>query len=150
MTRWILLAIVVVIAGAVLALQYFVPVSVRIPYGDRDAVAKGAPLYAEHCASCHGKNLEGQPNWRTRGPNGRLPAPPHDATGHTWHHPDQNLFDITKYGSAAYASPGYQTDMRGYEDTLSDDEILAVLAYIKAAWPRHIQQQHDQMAAMSE
>ena len=26
----------------------------------------GREVYAEHCASCHGINLEGQPNWRQR------------------------------------------------------------------------------------
>jgi hypothetical protein len=46
-----------------------------------------------------GANLEGQPNWKERQANGRLPAPPHDASGHTWHHPDAQLFGITKQGS---------------------------------------------------
>ena len=59
---------------------------------------RGAVVYADYCASCHGANLEGQPNWRSRMPNGKLPAPPHDANGHTWHHPDRQLFAITKYG----------------------------------------------------
>ena len=58
-------------------------------------LAEGAQLYAQHCASCHGSQLEGQPNWRERLPNGRLPAPPHDDSGHTWHHPDHVLFAIT-------------------------------------------------------
>jgi mono/diheme cytochrome c family protein len=61
-------------------------------------IAQGKALYAESCASCHGANLEGQPDWRTPGPDGRLPAPPHDETGHTWHHPDRVLFQYTKLG----------------------------------------------------
>lgn len=150
MTRWILLAIAIVIVGGVLALQKFSHVTVRIPYGDPDAVARGATIYAENCASCHGENLEGQPNWRERGPNGRLPAPPHDVTGQTWRYQDQRLFDITKYGTAKFTPAGYQTDMLGYEDILSDGEILAVLAYIKASWPRRIQHEHDQMVPMPE
>ena len=56
----------------------------------------GRQLYVAHCASCHGANLEGQANWQTRRPDGKLPAPPHDATGHTWHHADRVLFDITR------------------------------------------------------
>jgi cytochrome c len=48
-------------------------------------VASGRSIYDRHCASCHGGNLEGQPEWRSRLPNGRLPAPPHDDSGHTWH-----------------------------------------------------------------
>src|SRR6516165_7158925 len=46
----------------------------------RSLVARGKVVYAQQCAPCHGANLEGQPNWRERLPNGRLPGPPHDAT----------------------------------------------------------------------
>lgn len=63
-----------------------------------ERLALGRSLYGQHCASCHGVNLEGQPDWRKPLPNGRLPAPPHDASGHTWHHPDEILFRITKEG----------------------------------------------------
>ena len=64
-------------------------------------LARGEAVYAEACASCHGANLEGQPNWRSPGPDGRLPAPPHDETGHTWHNPDRLLLQITALGTAA-------------------------------------------------
>lgn len=106
--------------------------------GDRQQVALGKRLYAVHCAGCHGDYLQGQPDWQTRRPDGRLPAPPHDASGHTWHHPDQQLFDITKKGVAAFAPAGYATDMRGYENELRDDEIWAILSYIKSTWPPDI------------
>ena len=39
-------------------------------------VAQGEILYQQHCASCHGVNLEGQPDWRRRSDDGTLPAPP--------------------------------------------------------------------------
>ncbi|MGB0682770.1 MAG: c-type cytochrome [Magnetovibrionaceae bacterium] len=101
-------------------------------------VATGRALYADHCAACHGENLEGQPNWRTRNEEGRLPAPPHDQTGHTWHHPDQQLFDITMNGIEAFAPDGYVSDMMGFKDILSDAEIWAVLSYIKSTWPPQV------------
>jgi len=104
-----------------------------------ETLALGAKLYAEHCAACHGARLEGQPDWRERLPSGRLPAPPHDATGHTWHHPDEVLFAITKQGFAPpVAPPGYESDMPAFGGVLSDDEIRAVLAYIKSQWPKEI------------
>ncbi|WP_170942271.1 c-type cytochrome, partial [Noviherbaspirillum denitrificans] len=67
----------------------------------------------------------------------RLPAPPHDETGHTWHHPDSVLFDIVKNGlvPGRTAPDGYQSDMPAYGTTLSDADITAVLAYIKSTWP---------------
>jgi hypothetical protein len=55
---------------------------------DSKLVERGKIVYEEQCANCHGEHLEGEPNWQRRKPNGELPAPPHDASGHTWHHSD--------------------------------------------------------------
>lgn len=107
----------------------------RADAGDAQMVALGRQVYADQCASCHGPTLAGESDWRTRNPDGTLPAPPHDETGHTWHHPDQQLFDITKYGVERFAPAGYQSNMPAFEDILSDREIWAVLAFIKARWP---------------
>lgn len=110
---------------------------------DPDLVTAGRVLYAEHCASCHGVGLEGQPNWRERLPNGRLPAPPHDASGHTWHHADSVLFRIVKEGIQSVAPPDYESDMPAYDGILADHEIIAVLSYIKAQWPAEIRQRQE-------
>ena len=117
------------------------------PYGDPEVVALGRALYAEHCASCHGADREGQGNWRVPGADGLMPAPPHDETGHTWHHPDPLLFEITKYGTEAVVGGDYRSNMRGFGDVLSDEEIVAVLAWIKSTWPPRIIARHDQMNA---
>ena len=98
------------------------------------APTEGEPLYVERCASCHGANLEGQANWIVRKPDGKLPAPPHDETGHTWHHSDRQLLQIVRDGLATIA-PGYKTDMPAFGDILTDAEILAILDYIKSGWP---------------
>ena len=104
----------------------------------RDAakVSGGTKIYVEHCAACHGSKLEGQPNWREKLPNGRIPAPPHDESGHTWHHTDEVLFGITKQGlvPGKYAPPGYQSDMPAFGDKLSDDDIWSVLSFIESHW----------------
>jgi hypothetical protein len=92
-----------------------------------------------------GGGIASSNRWRQRLPNGRLPAPPHDESGHTWHHPGQQLFALTKYGPAALAGGGYQSDMPAYEGTLSDDEIWAVLSFIKSRWPADISARHDTM-----
>lgn len=88
---------------------------------------------------CHGANLEGQPDWMERKPNGRLPAPPHDVTGHTWHHPDQQLTLITKKGLSAVV-PGYESDMPAFERVLTDEQIAAVLSFIQSTWPPDIRE----------
>jgi len=114
------------------------PAPVDDPRADpRDAakVALGAKVYAQQCAACHGAKLEGQPDWRKRLPNGRLPAPPHDESGHTWHHPDYVLFAVTKNGPVPpYAPQDYESDMPAFAGKLSDEEIWAVLAYLKSHW----------------
>lgn len=114
------------------------------------SLAAGASLYAAHCASCHGANLEGQADWRQRGPDGLLPAPPHDASGHTWHHPDQQLFAITKYGTEALIGGDYKSSMRGFEDDLNDDQIWAVLRYVQSQWPEEIRRQQQDITARAQ
>ena len=110
----------------------------RADASDPDLVARGSTVYKQSCASCHGAELEGQPDWRVSKADGTLPAPPHDETGHTWHHSDYHLFQITKWGTAAVVGGDYRSDMRGFAEELDDSDIWAVLAYIKSRWPAHI------------
>jgi len=128
-------ALLAVVAAAIWFAMRGAPAGSAADPNDARQVAHGREVYLRYCASCHGTQLEGQPNWRGRLPNGRLPAPPHDHTGHTWHHPDRVLFGITKYGVADFAPPGHQSDMPAFHGVLSDDEIWAVLACIKSSWP---------------
>jgi mono/diheme cytochrome c family protein len=114
---------------------------------DAAVVARGRVVYTQHCARCHGADLAGQPNWRERGPDGLLPAPPHDRSGHTWHHPGQVLFNITKYGVQHYAGPQYRSAMPRYEGTLADEDIVAVLSYIQSTWPPDVRRLHDTLEA---
>jgi len=130
---------IVVLAASLLVYDFLTEKKTAyIDPADKQLVAAGQHIYARDCASCHGANLEGEPNWRVRKANGRLPAPPHDATGHTWHHADAVLFDITKNGlvPGVTAPMGYVSDMPAYKTLLSDQDIRAVLAYIKSSWPK--------------
>lgn len=115
-----------------------------------DALALGRQVYAANCASCHGAKLQGQPNWKRPLPTGRLPAPPHDASGHTWHHPDGVLFRITKEGPATVVGNGYESDMPGFRDLLSEREIRAVLEFIKSTWPERQQRYQAEMSRREE
>lgn len=113
---------------------------------DSQVLRVGARIYAQQCAACHGAKGEGQPHWRDRELDGLLPAPPHDPSGHTWHHPDEQLFAITKQGLAQLINqPDYRTAMPIYGGVLSDDEIVAVLSWIKAQWPPEIRRRHDEI-----
>ena len=154
-SRNVLLILAAAVAIAVVAVVAFDPFTAK-PAGptllpdDAKVLALGRQVYQSRCAACHGAGLEGQPNWRERGPDGRLPAPPHDASGHTWHHPDAVLFNITKFGVAKAASlKDYASAMPIYEGVLSDEQIVAALSWIKAQWPANIRERHDQMNAQA-
>jgi len=118
-----------------------------LPYQDATAIRDGAVLYARNCASCHGADLEGQANWKQRGADGYLPAPPHDPTGHTWHHPVSQLVAITQLGTEKMVGGGYKSRMSGFQPVLSDDQIIAILAYIKSTWPQDVIDAHNQINA---
>lgn len=141
---WWLLAAAALVASAALAWwQFTLPPRDPMNSNDPRTVERGRQVYDAQCVSCHGRNLEGQPDWRTRLASGRLPAPPHDASGHTWHHPGRVLFSIVKDGVEKNAPPGYESDMPPFAGVLSDAEIWAVLAYIKSRWPKDVQRRHD-------
>ena len=110
-----------------------------------DIVELGKTVYVQNCASCHGVKLEGQKDWMSRLPNGLMPAPPHDETGHTWHHSDKYLFMITKYGIEDIIDQKYTNNMPAYKNILSDEEIISVLSYIKSTWPNKVKKIHDQI-----
>ncbi|KMK68084.1 cytochrome c [Puniceibacterium sp. IMCC21224] len=138
----------VLVGAAVLAFGWgtSAPEGAFIKPSDPKVVAIGQAVYADNCASCHGAELEGQPKWRSPGVDGRLPAPPHDKTGHTWHHDGDTLFRLTKHGTGALiGDPDYESNMPIYEGVLADHEIIAVLSYIKSTWPRDIRERHDEM-----
>jgi mono/diheme cytochrome c family protein len=138
----IISAVILVVGALFVSLAYYIQTwrgAPDVDSSDKDQIALGRVLYEKHCASCHGVRLEGQPDWQRRLPSGRLPAPPHDETGHTWHHADRALFGVTKYGLVPpYAPAGYPSDMPAFQSVLSDNEIRAVLAYIKSHWPDEI------------
>jgi mono/diheme cytochrome c family protein len=110
---------------------------------DTKLVTQGKAVYLDNCASCHGVNLEGQIGWRDQKVDGMRLAPPHDQSGHTWHHPDALLFDLTKYGLEAMIGRAYPNNMAVFDGVLSDEAIIASLSYIKSTWPKDIRDIHD-------
>lgn len=106
-----------------------------------DDLNLGKVVYADNCASCHGENLEGQEDWQQNNDDGSFKAPPHDEDGHTWHHNDEYLLNRIRYGTREL-DPNMQSlsNMPGYDEILSDEEIEAVLGYIKSTWSPSIQE----------
>ncbi len=149
MKKWIALSSAAVVLAAVSGLLINDGSGSAIANYHPD-LARGEAIYAEACATCHGANLEGEENWRAPGPDGRLPAPPHDASGHTWHHSDRVLLDITMRGTAAVVGGGYESNMPGFGDMYSEDELRDVLEWIKTEWPERERAHQAQVTAHDE
>jgi len=106
-----------------------------LPTLDPGEVALGQQVYVEHCAACHGQSAEGQPNWKLPDANCNRAAPPHDDSGHTWHHADGLLYEITRDGFRdPLKPPDSPLTMPAFGDKLNDAEIRAVLTYFKSLW----------------
>ena len=103
-----------------------------VPTLNSEFVAQGEIRYAQYCAKCHGGNLQGAPNWKQRLPDGSLPPPPHDSSGHTWHHSDELLMSIIENGG----NPADNSKMTPFKEQLSREEIAAILEFIKSSWGR--------------
>ncbi|MEN8233618.1 MAG: cytochrome c [Actinomycetota bacterium] len=99
------------------------------PQLDAVRVEEGEALYGQYCSSCHGADLSGDPEWKTPNADGSYRPPPHDSSGHTWHHSDGLLLTITRDGSDFPESR-----MPSFGATLTDDEIAAIFEFIKASW----------------
>ena len=101
-----------------------------------ERVETGSQVYASNCASCHGTPGVSQPPLES--------APPHDESGHTWHHADRLLYQWT------LDRPPLAETMPGFRGVISEDEIIATLAYIKSTWPSNIQEFQNEGSAQYE
>ena len=96
-------------------------------------IEAGKLLYNQYCASCHQVNLTGAKNWKGFDEDGHRKAPPLNGTGHTWHHSDELLHKIIKYGFAKLIK-NYEGKMMGFGDNIEDEGIDNILSYIKSYW----------------
>lgn len=109
---------------------------------DPAVLARGKRVFTQNCAQCHGAQAQGAPNWQRRGADGRYPAPPLNGTGHAWHHPMAALEYTIKEGTARMGGT-----MPAWKDTLSDEDVKAVIAWFQSLWPQEI---YDAWARMEQ
>jgi len=87
----------------------------------------GRTLYRAHCAACHGADGQGRA-WRA---HLLFLRPGNLASPETAALPDQYLVDITRHGGSSFGKPG----MPSFGFVLSEDDIRAVIAYLRALPP---------------
>lgn len=105
-----------------------------------EQLAQGQAIYEANCASCHGPEGQGEANWQQANADGSMPAPPHDESGHTWHHPDQQLLAIIAEGGR-----GPNSRMPAFGQQLTEEERKAVLGYLKSFWSPDIRQTQQEI-----
>jgi mono/diheme cytochrome c family protein len=103
-------------------------------------VADGRSVYVQFCASCHGPRGEGAAAWQNPDRNGEMPAPPHDAEGHTWKHSDAMLFQIVQQGWRDPFNKTQRLTMPAFKGQLSAAQTIAVITYLKSLWKPQQQQ----------
>ncbi|MFQ5759373.1 MAG: c-type cytochrome [Acidiferrobacterales bacterium] len=96
-------------------------------------VMRGRKLFTQNCASCHGSQAEGTPQWSTPGTDGRYPPPPLNGTAHTWHHPTPVLKRTIREGTIAIGGK-----MPPWGGKLSDKDMEAIIAWFQSLWPDEI------------
>jgi mono/diheme cytochrome c family protein len=117
---------------ALIAIGIVVRLSTSRSQSSSADLARGKQVYEANCASCHGLNGEGENPLAPLEPgaDGLFPAPPHDSTGHTWHHADALIEQIIREGRI---DDGFKP-MPAFGEQLTDAEIEAVMTYIKTWW----------------
>ncbi|MEQ9641408.1 MAG: cytochrome c [Alphaproteobacteria bacterium] len=97
-------------------------------------VAAGRAIYQQACASCHGARGEGAPNWQELNAQGEMPAPPHDADGHTWKHADAMLYRMVREGWRDPFNKTQHLSMPAFAQQLSEEQTRQVIIYLKTLW----------------
>lgn len=95
----------------------------------------GNELFQQNCAVCHGQNAEGTSDWKKRDANGNFPPPPLDGSAHAWHHSLAQLARSIKEGGIKLGGV-----MPPFGDQLSEQQVLAVIAYFQSKWPDELYQ----------
>lgn len=138
------------VAGAALAAIVAAGAAVSATHSGKrwytdEHVTRGAVVYADNCAVCHGARGEGTGDWRRRTADGKFPPPPLNGTAHTWHHPIRVLGTQIKFGA-----PGGIGAMPGFAEKLTDQQIVDVIAWFQDLWPDEIYAQWREIEARSK
>lgn len=103
----------------------------------------GKQIFTQHCSACHGTKAQGiVKDWKQRNPDGSFPAPPLDGSAHAWHHPLSVLVRQINEGGVKLGGT-----MPAFGDTLSDEEVIAAIAYFQSFWDEQTYDRWVQMNA---
>jgi mono/diheme cytochrome c family protein len=100
----------------------------------RVQVERGAPLFRQNCAVCHGNEAQGlSEDWKQPLPDGNYPPPPLNGSAHAWHHPLRVLQRTIQHGGAPVGG-----QMPAFGQKLTEEEQLAIIAWFQEKWSDEI------------
>ena len=97
---------------------------------DPEVLKTGKTLFRVNCATCHGTDAEGAPNWQKRTADGKYPPPPLNGSAHTWHHPRSALVQTIQQGTIKLGG-----SMPPWQNKLDDQQIEAIITWLTSLWP---------------
>ena len=128
---WLILGVALLVAAALVF-------TTRAPAQDEETesvstevLELGETIYSANCAACHGAEGEGYASVQN--------APALNGSEHAWHHPDEQIISLIREGGMQMPAVGADW---------SDEEIEAVLSYVKAWWTP--QQRNAQAGTIGE
>lgn len=92
-----------------------------------DRLFRGAQLYQENCAQCHGPEAQGHPDWQNRNV---VAAPPLNGTGKEARLRKSEMIGIIRNGLTRDRLP----TMPAWKGRLSDQDIEDIIAWYQALW----------------
>ena len=96
-----------------------------------DNLVRGARLYQENCAQCHGPEAQGHPDWQNPQV---IAAPPLDGSGNAWKRSRLDLIAVVKNGASRNGVPA----MPAWNGRLSDQDIEDIISWFQALWPADV------------
>lgn len=105
------------------------PPSAAVRSFDQARIARGAELFRQYCAECHGAGAQGADNWRVRNADGTFLPPPLNGSGHAWHHPWVDLKNTIRHGTAALGG-----NMPAWQAVLTEQQTEDVILWFQSLW----------------
>ena len=99
---------------------------------DAASIARGADLYAQHCAQCHGPQAQGHPDWQAPSDGSFAAAPPLNGTGNDWKRSRRELVAVIMDG--VVRKDGVPV-MPAWMQRLSERDIDDIIVWFQSQWP---------------
>ena len=112
--------------------------TVPAPHFDPASVARGAQLFGERCAECHGPKAQGHPDWQTPSDGSFAAAPPLNGTGNDWKLTRAQIATIIKNGVRRKSDNA--DIMPAWKGRLSDSDVEDVINWMQSLWPPDVYQ----------